>query len=660
MADVARLPRPLPRAPLAVAGLALLALTLCVMGLLRQPALPGDPATARALEKVVLWHSLLPRAAVALLAGAALGLSGALLQRVLRNPIADPSTLGIASGAQLALTASALLIPALAEWPREVVALMGGVTAVGLVLMLGWKRGLEPVTVVLSGMTISLICAALSSALVLARGEYVLSLFVWGAGSLHQQSWAPALALAWRFAIGLVAAVLLLRPLSVLTLDDSSARSLGMAVNGARLAIIALAVWLAASVVALVGVIGFIGLAAPAFARISGARTPRAQLLLAPLLGALLLWLTDGLVQVAGADALPTGAATGLIGGPLLLWLLPRLKHVQRPQAATPVGRRLAYPLRGLLLLAAGLALLILAALLVGRSYGGWQFATGALFEALAPFRVPRVAAAAAAGALLGAAGTLMQRLTGNPLAGPEVLGVSAGAGVGLSVVLLLLPAPTVAVMMGGSAAGALVALLGILAFALATGFGPERLLLGGIALGAASLAFISAVLASGDARAFLLLGWMAGTTDRVGSVEAGAAAGIVLLLIPPLLLASRWLDILPLGSTMARALGVPLLASRLLLALAAALMTACAAFIVGPLSLVGLIGPHLARLSGFARGAHQMLAAALIGAGLMVLADWLGRTLAFPYQIPVGLFAALVAGPYLIWLLRRGPGTGA
>ncbi len=660
MADVARLPRPLPRAPLAVAGLGLLALVLCVMGLLRQPTLPGDPATARALEQVVLWHSLLPRAVVALLAGAALGLSGALLQRVLRNPIADPSTLGIASGAQLALTASALLIPALAEWPREVVALMGGVTAVGLVLMLGWKRGLEPVTVVLSGMTISLICAALSSALVLARGEYVLSLFVWGAGSLHQQSWAPALGLAWRFAIGLVAAVLLLRPLSVLTLDDSSARSLGMAVNGARLAIIALAVWLAASVVALVGVIGFVGLAAPAFARLSGARTPRAQLLLATLLGALLLWLTDGLVQVAGADALPTGAATGLIGGPLLLWLLPRLKHVQRPQVATPVGRRLAYPLRGLLLLAAGLALLILAALLVGRSYGGWQFATGALFEALAPFRVPRVAAAAAAGALLGAAGTLMQRLTGNPLAGPEVLGVSAGAGVGLSVVLLLLPAPTVAVMMGGSAAGALVALLGILAFALATGFGPERRLLGGIALGAASLAFISAVLASGDARAFLLLGWMAGTTDRVGSVEAGAAVGIVLLLVPPLLLASRWLDILPLGSTMARALGVPLLASRLLLALAAALMTACAAFIVGPLSLVGLIGPHLARLSGFARGAHQMLAAALIGAGLMVLADWLGRTLAFPYQIPVGLFAALVGGPYLIWLLQRGPGTGA
>ncbi len=184
-------------------------------------------------------------------------------------------------------------------------------------------------------MTISLICAAIEFGPRAGAREYVLSLFVWGRLAAPAEL-GPALGLAWRFAIGLVAAVLLLRPLSVLTLDDSSARSLGMAVNGARLAIIALAVWLAASVVALVGVIGFVGLAAPAFARISGARTPRAQLLLAPLLGALLLWLTDGLVQVAGADALPTGAATGLIGGPLLLWLLPRLKHVQRPQAATP------------------------------------------------------------------------------------------------------------------------------------------------------------------------------------------------------------------------------------------------------------------------------------------------------------------------------------
>ncbi|MEW6124370.1 MAG: iron chelate uptake ABC transporter family permease subunit, partial [Pseudomonadota bacterium] len=85
-----------------------------------------------------------------------------------------------------------------------------------------------------------------------------------------------------------------------------------------------------------------------------------------------------------------------------------------------------------------------------------------------------------------------------------------------------------------------------------------------------------------------------------------------------------------------------------------AALMTALAAFFVGPLSLVGLLGPHIARLLGFGGGIAFLFASALIGADLLMLADWLGRTIAFPYQIPVGFFAALIGGPYLIFLLQR------
>uniref|UniRef100_UPI00135BF61D iron chelate uptake ABC transporter family permease subunit n=1 Tax=Geminicoccus flavidas TaxID=2506407 RepID=UPI00135BF61D len=127
------------------------------------------------------------------------------------------------------------------------------------------------------------------------------------------------------------------------------------------------------------------------------------------------------------------------------------------------------------------------------------------------------------------------------------------------------------------------------------------------------------------------------------------------ILLILPLPFLSRWLDILPLGGVVARGLGVPLRLCRLLLAVLAALMTALAASIVGPLGLVGLVGPHLARLLGFGRGLQQLLAAVLIGVALMLLADWLGHTVIFPYQIPVGLFVALIGGPYLIWLLLQG-----
>ncbi|MGU3493808.1 Fe(3+)-hydroxamate ABC transporter permease FhuB [Xanthobacteraceae bacterium A53D] len=662
MADIALMPRPLRSPPLLWLALGLLAVVLFATSLALRMEIPGDPATAAMLDQLVLWQSLLPRAAVALLAGAALGLSGALLQRVLRNPIADPSTLGIASGGQLALTISVIYAGVIGEWPREIAALVGGVVAVSIVLSLSWKRGLEPVTVALSGMTLSLVASALSAALVLSHGEYVMALFIWGAGSLHQQSWDGALTLSWRLALGFAAALVLLRPLTVLALDDSAAKGLGMAVTGARVLVIGVAVWLAASVTAEVGVIGFVGLAAPAFARIGGVRSPGRMLIVAPILGAILLWLTDGLVQVSaagGSDLIPTGAATGLLGGPLLLWLLPKLAVAERPGPGGPMARRLRTPKLGIALLALLLVAICAIALTAGRGFEGWNIATGALLSDLLPFRWPRVAAAAAAGALLGASGTLMQRMTGNPLAGPEVLGVSAGAGVGLACVLMFTATPSVPEMMAGCAIGSLLALLLILAFSAATGFGPERMLLGGIALGATGLAVISAVLAPGDARAIMLLGWMSGSTDRVAGPESLLGLAATLALIAPLLLVGRWLDVLPLGPAVVRELGLSLLRTRLVIALGAALMTAVATFYVGPLSLVGLIGPHLARLAGFTRGSTHMLAAALVSACLMVLADWLGRIVAFPYQIPVGLFAALVGGPYLVWLLRRGPSKG-
>ena len=93
---------------------------------------------------------------------------------------------------------------------------------------------------------------------------------------------------------------------------------------------------------------------------------------------------------------------------------------------------------------------------------------------------------------------------------------------------------------------------------------------------------------------------------------------------------------------------------SRLVLAVLAALLTAIPSFLVGPLSLTGLIAPHLARLIGFRSAIKQLIASLLLGAILLTVADWLSRVVIFPYEVPVGLFAALIGGPYLIWFLTR------
>ncbi len=645
----------IPFSAIAFAALCIAAFLLLIA---TRPQVPGDVAQAAILDGVILWNSILPRAVLALIAGAALGLSGMLLQRVLRNPIADASTLGIASGAELAMTAALSFSPLLIGLSREVVAFGGGLGAVALVLALSWRRGLDPVTVALSGMIVSMIAAALSVTLILARGEYAMSIYIWGAGSLSQQDWNGLFSLGPRFMIGFAAALLLMRPLGILTLDDTSARSLGLALQSARFAILVLAVWLAASVTAEVGVIGFLGLAAPAIARLFGARSTGSLMIAAPLMGAGLLFLTDCLTQILGpgfTDLGPTGAATAMLGGPLLLFLLPRVHSVSAVTAqSTAALKRLSKPLATLIALSVAIVLLFVLFLTLGPADDGWHFATGTDFTNLLAFRLPRTIVSAGAGGMLAAAGFIMQRVTGNPIASPEVLGISSGAGAGLTVALFLFGFPSPVIMLLAMALGALTAFGAMIAISARAQFSPERMLLAGVGIGAFAMAIITMVLPQGDMRGYILLTWLSGSTSRAGSFEAWTAMISLVVLVAPLPFLRRWLTMLPLGGNSSRALGLRVGTSRLTLAVLASLMTAIASFLVGPLSLTGLIAPHLARLAGFHRPGHQLAASVLFGAGVLMTADWLSRVVIYPYQVPVGLFAALIGGPYLIWLLSR------
>ena len=543
---------------------------------------------------------------------------------------------------------------------QGLVAFAGGIAAVLLVLSLTWRRGLEPVSVVLAGMMVALTASSISAALILANGEYLFSLFIWGGGSLVQQDWAPAIALTVRLTAGAFAALMLVRPLTILGLDDASARGLGVARHASRFLVIALAVWMATTVAAEVGVIGFVGLAAPALATLSGARTLRQKLVAAPLIGAILLWLTDGLVQLAagsGGERIPTGAGTALLGGPLLLWLLPRLRMFEWPHlgATGTKSHKASRPWLLILLLLALTLIAVAMALVVGRGPMGWSIAGGEMLADLAAWRAPRIGVAAAAGAMLAAAGVVIQRVTGNPLASPEVLGVGTGAGAGLTAVLMVSATAGLGWQLAGSGLGALAALLVMLAIAARAKFGTDRLLLAGIAMSALCSAVITATIAMGNAQAYILLRWLSGSTSQATAVDAWVAIACLAPLTLPLFLAARWLDILPLGSDSARGLGVPVDGGRLMLIIVAAMLTALAAMVVGPLSFVGLIAPHLARLVGFSRARVHLTGAMLLGALLMVVSDWLSRMAAFPYELPAGLFASLLGGPYLVYLLAKG-----
>ncbi|MFG6175955.1 Fe(3+)-hydroxamate ABC transporter permease FhuB [Halomonas sp. THAF12] len=611
------------------------------------------------IDQLLLHQTWWPRLAMALLAGGGLALAGVLLQQVLRNPLASPTTLGVAAGANLALMAATLLAPGLLVLGREWVALGGGALAVGLVFLLSWPRGLAPVVVVLSGLVVNFYLGALATALLLFNHESLVRLLIWGAGSLVQNGWDDVAFLWPRLLVGAALAWLLLRPLAILELDDASARSLGVSLKYLRLGGLGLAVVLTGSIVSVVGVIGFIGLAAPNIVRLAGGRSLAQRLVWGTLLGALLLALTDLVIQLLGgelvATMLPTGAITGLLGAPLLLWLIPRLRLERAPpQRSTaslehrhPAPRRLAIILTIVLLLAAVLAIVL------GQGPQGWYWLTmenGAVVE----WRWPRMVAAAGSGVMLAIAGTVLQRLSANPMASPEVLGISGGSAIALILAIYLLPGPSQLTLVGIGTLGAVITLGLLIALNRRSGFAPAHLLLSGVAIGALFDALRSVMLVNGDPRTQQVIAWVAGSTYQTTATSATIIAVLTVALTLAVRPFTRWLDILPLGSATAGALGIHLSRARLVLLLLTALLTACATLVVGPLSFIGLLAPHMARLAGFARASMHLLGAGLIGALLMVVADWLGRQLLFPSEIPAGVIASLLGGAYFMWGLRR------
>ncbi|EPE3625136.1 TPA: Fe(3+)-hydroxamate ABC transporter permease FhuB [Serratia marcescens] len=611
------------------------------------------------VRQMLFHYSLLPRLTVSLLAGAGLGLVGVLFQQVLRNPLAEPSTLGVAAGAQLGLTIATLWVLPGGEFTRQLAAMVGAIVVGGLVFGVAWGKRMSPVTLILAGLVLGLYCGAVNSLLALFHYDQLQGMFLWGTGALNQQDWSAVQFILPRLLVAGALAALLLRPLTLLGLDDGVARNLGLGLSMARFCTLGLAIIFSAMLVSAVGVIGFIGLFAPLMAKMLGARRLAHRMMLAPLLGALLLWLTDqvmlGVTQVW--REIPTGAATALFGAPLLLWLLPRLRSAAAPppmnlgdKVPAERGNLPAWILVGGLVLLIGLTL----ALMLGKNAGGWHWSLGAELDSLLPWRWPRVLSALAAGMMLAVAGTLIQKLTGNPMASPEVLGISSGAAFGVVMMLFMVPGDAFVWLLPAGSLGAATTLLIIMIAAGRGGFSTERMLLAGIALSTAFTTVIFLLLASGDPRMGGLLTWLSGSTYSVEPAQALRTALVAagLMVLAPL--CRRWLTILPLGGATARSVGIALTPARLTILLLAAVLTAMATLTVGPLSFVGLMAPHMARMLGFRRALPQMVIAALLGGLLMVFADWCGRMLLFPYQIPAGLLATFIGAPYFVYLLRK------
>ena len=220
------------------------------------------------IEQMIFHYSLLPRLAISLLVGAGLGLVGVLFQQVLRNPLAEPTTLGVATGAQLGITVTTLW--AIPGAMASQFAALAGACVVGLIVFgVAWGKRLSPVTLILAGLVVSLYCGAINQLLVIFHHDQLQSMFLWSTGTLTQTDWGGVERLWPQLLGGVMLTLLLLRPLTLMGLDDGVARNLGLALSLARLAALSLAIVISALLVNAVGIIGFIGLFAPLLAKMA-------------------------------------------------------------------------------------------------------------------------------------------------------------------------------------------------------------------------------------------------------------------------------------------------------------------------------------------------------------------------------------------------------
>ncbi|MFQ5942214.1 MAG: FecCD family ABC transporter permease [Anaerolineales bacterium] len=305
-----------------------------VVRLLASPLMQVEPDVPAAFE-TILYEIRLPNLVLIALAGMALGASGTSFQGLFRNPLADPYVIGIAAGAGLA----AVLVMS-ARWPTDLLGMAavpaaafgGALLTVALVYMLARVGRSTPVTtLILAGVAVSSFATAITSTVMLLSTSELHRAVTWMVGGFSLGGWGPVLASLPYVVIAISTLLLLGRPLDVLQFGDEQAGQMGLNVGRVKLVIVVAASLAAATAVAFLGIIAFVGLVVPHLARLLWGTSYRRLLPLATLLGASFLLTADIVARsVISPRVIPLGVVTSIVGAPFFIYLLARSKRKLR------------------------------------------------------------------------------------------------------------------------------------------------------------------------------------------------------------------------------------------------------------------------------------------------------------------------------------------
>ncbi|WP_233354888.1 iron ABC transporter permease [Paenibacillus sp. JZ16] len=278
------------------------------------------------VNREIIWNIRLPRTLVAMLVGANLAVSGALLQGIMRNPLADPHIIGVSSGAGLFGIFLLVVMPQY-DYLLTPAAFIGATLAAFIIYLLSWKDGVNPLRIVLAGVAVSAFLGSGISAMLTFYSDRVQGALLFMVGGLAAKSWPDLSTILPYSLIGLALSMLFSKQMNIMMLGDATARSLGIRVELSRLWITAIATLLAASAVSIAGLLGFVGLIIPHVARLLVGGDYRFLIPSTALLGAAVLTICDTLARIMFSPMeLPVGIIMGVLGAPFFLYLLRRKK----------------------------------------------------------------------------------------------------------------------------------------------------------------------------------------------------------------------------------------------------------------------------------------------------------------------------------------------
>ena len=278
-------------------------------------------------DVATIYDLRFPRIFIAMLGGAATAVSGVLLQAVMKNPLADPGIIGVSSGASLVAVIVTAFFPSL-FFLTPMLAFIGGLIAFMLVYSLSWNGGLSPLRIILVGVAVNALCTGLMSAFNSATGSSYTGVASIVNANITQKTWDDFQTLAVYVVIGLIASFFVTNQCNLLSLEDKTARSLGMNVTRSRIVISVTAVLLASISTAVVGAISFLGLIVPHIARLLVGSNHKVLVPYSILLGAFTHLLADTLGRtVASPYEISAAVVMSVIGGPFFIFLLRRSKQ---------------------------------------------------------------------------------------------------------------------------------------------------------------------------------------------------------------------------------------------------------------------------------------------------------------------------------------------